>query len=93
MLKGLDPLLSPDLLQTLAAMGHGDEIVIADANYPAESMGLPVVRLAPMGTATSWCWQSRTAPCGTRRRSPRASGSAGRSTCSSGPSGSRRCGR
>lgn len=45
MLKGLDPLLSPDLLQTLAAMGHGDEIVIADANYPAEAMGLPVVRL------------------------------------------------
>lgn len=45
MLKGLDPLLSPDLLQTLRAMGHGDEIVVADANYPAESMGLPVIRL------------------------------------------------
>ena len=45
MLKGLDPLLSPDLLQTLRAMGHGDEIVIVDANYPAEAMDLPVVRL------------------------------------------------
>ena len=45
MLKGLDPLLSPDLLHTLRAMGHGDEIVIADANYPAEAMGLPVIRL------------------------------------------------
>lgn len=45
MLKGLDPLLSPDLLQTLRAMGHGDEIVIVDANYPAEAMALPVVRL------------------------------------------------
>ncbi len=45
MLKGLDPLLSPDLLQTLAAMGHGDEIALVDANYPAEAMGLPVIRL------------------------------------------------
>lgn len=45
MLKGLDPLLSPDLLRTLRAMGHGDEIAIVDANYPAEGSGLPVVRL------------------------------------------------
>lgn len=46
MLKGIDPLLSPELLQVLRAMGHGDEIVVADANYPAESCGPPVVRLA-----------------------------------------------
>jgi L-fucose mutarotase len=39
MLKNLDPLLTPDLLYTLRAMGHGDEIVIVDANYPAESAG------------------------------------------------------
>lgn len=45
MLKGLDPLLSPDLLHSLRSMGHGDELVIADANYPAEAMGLPVIRL------------------------------------------------
>lgn len=45
MLKNLDPLLTPDLLHTLRAMGHGDQIVIVDANYPAESSGLPVVRL------------------------------------------------
>lgn len=45
MLKGLDPLLSPDLLRNLRAMGHGDELAIADANYPAEAMGLPVIRL------------------------------------------------
>ena len=45
MLKHLDPLLTPDLLKTLRAMGHGDEIVIVDANYPAQSSGLPVVRL------------------------------------------------
>ena len=45
MLKGLDPLLSPDLLQALRAMGHGDTLAIVDANYPAEGSGLPVVRL------------------------------------------------
>ena len=35
MLIGLDPRLTPELLNTLARMGHGDEIVIADRNYPA----------------------------------------------------------
>ncbi len=35
MLIGLDPLLSPDLLHALAAMGHGDRIALVDANYPA----------------------------------------------------------
>jgi L-fucose mutarotase len=45
MLKNLDPLLTPDLLQALRAMGHGDEIVIVDANYPAESAGPLVIRL------------------------------------------------
>ena len=37
MLIGIDPLLSPDLLRILRAMGHGDEIAIVDANYPATS--------------------------------------------------------
>ena len=45
MLKNLNPLLTPDLLQVLRAMGHGDEIVLVDANYPAESAGPQVVRL------------------------------------------------
>ena len=45
MLKGLDPLLTPDLLSALRAMGHGDEIAIVDANYPATSAGPPVIRL------------------------------------------------
>ncbi|RYC33128.1 ribose ABC transporter [Lichenibacterium minor] len=45
MLKGLDPLLTPDLLSALRAMGHGDEIAIVDGNYPAASSGPPVVRL------------------------------------------------
>lgn len=45
MLKGLDPLLSPDLLKTLRAMGHGDEIALVDANFPASSLGPPTLRL------------------------------------------------
>jgi len=45
MLKHLDPLLTPELLHVLRAMGHGDEIAIVDANYPAESAGPQVVRL------------------------------------------------
>ena len=44
MLKGLDSLLSPDLLRTLRAMGHGDDLAIVDANYPAEASGRPVLR-------------------------------------------------
>lgn len=38
MLKGIDPLLTPDLLWVLAAMGHGDDIAIVDANFPAEAV-------------------------------------------------------
>jgi L-fucose mutarotase len=38
MLIGLDPLLGPDLLHALRAMGHGDTIVLADANFPARSV-------------------------------------------------------
>ena len=44
MLKAIDPIISPDLLLTLARMGHGDELVLADANFPAESMGKLVIR-------------------------------------------------
>jgi L-fucose mutarotase len=45
MLKNIPPILNPDLLHALRAMGHGDEIVIVDANFPAESSGPPVIRL------------------------------------------------
>jgi len=38
MLKNMDPLLSPDLLYVLAAMGHGDELAVVDANFPADSV-------------------------------------------------------
>ncbi len=45
MLIGIDPILSPELLYISRAMGHGDEIVIADANFPASSGGTKVIRL------------------------------------------------
>lgn len=37
MLKGINPVISPELLKILASMGHGDLLVIGDANYPCES--------------------------------------------------------
>ncbi len=46
MLKGIHPLLHADLLHALAAMGHGDELVIADANFPAASVGRRVLHAA-----------------------------------------------
>jgi L-fucose mutarotase len=45
MLKNLSPLLSADLLHILASMGHGDEIVLADANFPAATNAKRLVRL------------------------------------------------
>ena len=39
MLKGINPIVSPDLLKALCEMGHGDELVIADGNFPCESIG------------------------------------------------------
>jgi L-fucose mutarotase len=44
MLKGLNPLLGPDLLAVLRAMGHGDEIAIVDGNYPALTDARRLVR-------------------------------------------------
>jgi L-fucose mutarotase len=49
MLKGIHPLLTADLLRALRAMGHGDEIAIVDANFPAASLGPPVIELAGAG--------------------------------------------
>ncbi len=45
MLKGIDPLLSGDLLKLLDDMGHGDALLLVDRNYPAAASGKPVVRL------------------------------------------------
>ncbi len=44
MLKNINPILSPELLKILCEMGHGDEIVIADANFPSANFGQRVVR-------------------------------------------------
>jgi L-fucose mutarotase len=44
MLIGVDPRISPELLFTLDRMGHGDEIVLADAFFPGESMSSRVIR-------------------------------------------------
>jgi L-fucose mutarotase len=44
MLKGIPNILSPELLKILAEMGHGDEIVIADGNFPAASHAQGLVR-------------------------------------------------
>ena len=49
MLKNLSPLLSPELLKILCEMGHGDEIVLADGNFPAASHHHRVVRLDAHG--------------------------------------------
>jgi L-fucose mutarotase len=43
MLKGLDPLLTPELLQVLAAMGHGDELILSDCNFPSDSVAAETV--------------------------------------------------
>lgn len=45
MLKGIDPLLSGDLLKVLDDMGHGDRLLLVDRNYPAAAAGVPVIRL------------------------------------------------
>ena len=49
MLKGISPLLSPELLKVLDEMGHGDEIVFADANFPTVSTGKRIVRADGIG--------------------------------------------
>jgi L-fucose mutarotase len=51
MLKTIHPLLSPDLLAVLAEMGHGDELAIVDANFPAVTMARRLVRVSGSTTA------------------------------------------
>ena len=49
MLKGIPAVLSPDLLKTLMEMGHGDEIVLADGNFPAAAFARRLVRADGLG--------------------------------------------
>lgn len=45
MLNHIPKILPPDLVKIMMEMGHGDELILGDGNFPAASMGLPVVRL------------------------------------------------
>ncbi|OOH90867.1 fucose isomerase [Pasteurellaceae bacterium 15-036681] len=52
MLKGIHPALSPELLKVLAEMGHGDEIVLSDAHFPAHQLHHNVIRADGLQIAT-----------------------------------------
>ena len=49
MLKGIPPVVSPELLKILCEMGHGDEIVIGDGNFPAASNAARLIRCDGLG--------------------------------------------
>lgn len=49
MLKGISPLISPELLAVLCRMGHGDEIILADAHFPGDSYNPNVLRADGLG--------------------------------------------
>ena len=51
MLINIDPILSPEILHTLRAMGHGDKLVLCDSNFPAYSMNSRVHRMDGVNTA------------------------------------------
>jgi L-fucose mutarotase len=62
MLLGISPLLSPELLAVLSRMGHGDELVLADAHFPGESFNDRVLRadglrIAPLLDAILPLWK------------------------------------
>lgn len=52
MLKGISPVLSPELLKVLCEMGHGDEIILADSNFPGASLARRLVRADGLSIAT-----------------------------------------
>lgn len=52
MLKGIHPCLSPELLKVLAEMGHGDEIILADAHFPGHTMNPRVLRADGLDVTT-----------------------------------------
>jgi L-fucose mutarotase len=72
MLKGIDPLLTPELLKVLAEMGHGDAIAVVDANFTATTLGhgKPLVRLAGAGLQRACAAVLSVFPLGTAAESP-----------------------
>lgn len=52
MLKGIHPAIGPDLLKTLAEMGHGDEVVLADAHFPGHTLNDRVLRADGLAVTT-----------------------------------------
>jgi len=52
MLKGIHPSISPELLKTLAEMGHGDEIILADAHFPGHSFDTRILRADGLDVTT-----------------------------------------
>jgi L-fucose mutarotase len=52
MLKSISPAISPDLIKVLMEMGHGDELVIADGNFPSASIAQRLVRADGLGCLT-----------------------------------------
>ena len=54
MLKGINKLLTGDLLKILCDMGHGDELIIADANFPAEALATRLIRLLVLRFLNNW---------------------------------------
>lgn len=51
MLKGISPLISPELLAVMARMGHGDELILADSHFPGETFNPRVLRADGLGIA------------------------------------------
>ena len=51
MLKGIPAIVSPDLLQTMMRMGHSDQLVLADSDFPAETFSQRVIRADGIGIA------------------------------------------
>jgi L-fucose mutarotase len=49
MLKGVPPVMSPELMHILMKMGHGDELVLADGNFPADAKAQQIVRADGLG--------------------------------------------
>lgn len=63
MLKNIPPILSPELLKVLCEMGHGDEIVLADGNFPAESVGRNAIVLRADGHGVEELLDAVSSPC------------------------------